>query len=200
MRVLAIDYMGDALEAAGVYDLGFNMDVTVVDQRAMGVVVTDGRFLDYDIVLVDNQTIDPFLRDQGREAFIPICDLLPDLCPDPEPLDICILNPWLPICGNPCPPNALSCPPILWDVPIIIDPWDPMPWTLDSLIDVVESEQIMVDPRNEVGFFLRPAIFDIARPNLTTELDEAHLVFTPACNFIGHFDEFSEKGIPSYRC
>ena len=186
LRVLAIDYMGEALEAVGVYEMGFDIDMTVAHREEMGGVIQELRQDEFDIVLVDNQTMDPLLADLDQTIFIPV--------PPIQPLPLCEAFPWIPFCRDWCPPNVLCPLPILWDKPIIVDPWEPMPWTLDRLIEVVETEIVMVDPRNEIGFELQPEILNLASPNLTDNLDEAFLVFTPACNYVMHFDEFNSKG------
>jgi len=196
LRILAIDYMGDVLEQTGIYDMGISLEVTIVNQQELEVFAREGILTEFDLVLVDNITLAPLISELSNDFFVDICDIAPELCPPPIPEDLCARFPWLPGCGNPCEsPFGWTCPPVIfWDIPIIIDPWDPMPWTLDDLITVVETETVMVDPRNGVGFFLEPEIFNLARPNLTIELEEAFLVFTPACNYVMHYDEFTEMG------
>src|SRR5687767_4183506 len=151
LRVLTLDYLGQTFETS---ELGLNIDLTVVGQKEFEGLALEGRLAEFDLVLVDNQVIDPFLPQLGEGFFIPLCERNPDLCwpPVPNIPDLCALRPWLPMCGNPCPsPISLSCPPVIaWDIPIIIDPWDPMPWTLDQLIETVNVETVMVDPRNGV--------------------------------------------------
>ena len=193
VSVLAIDYMGEALESVNIYDRGFNVELTIVDQREMGLVVTDGRLEEYDLVLVDTQVLDPLVAGgviiHGRT----ICDFFPELCP-PEPPDPCRIFPWFPGCTfPPCPPDWLTCPPILFDIPVFLGPV-PDPWDPETLIDVINSENIFFDPRNEVGFFPEPAIFEVTRPNFTLDINDATLVVTPACNYVMHIDEFAELG------
>lgn len=196
LRVLAIDYMGEALENAPIYDKGYEFELTTVDRRDFQSIVVEGRLQEFDLVLGDNQTIDPLVVESGQaDLFVSICDILPDLCAPPLLRDLCVRFPWLPMCRFPCPPNGLSCPPILfWDIPIIIDPWPPMEWTIDNLIEIINTETVMVDPRNMVGFYPEPAIFEVTRPTFTTNLEEAYLAFTPACNYVMHYEEFAELG------
>lgn len=192
LRILTIDYMGEALEAADVYEQDFDIELTVVNQQELREVTHSGALAEFDLVLVDNQEFGKIASVTGDRFITPICELVPEFCPDPIPLDICQLSPWLPQCG--CQ-FGLSCPPwILVDVPIIIDPWVDMELALPDLIDVVESEQIFIDPRTSIGVFLEPAIFDVARPQVTIDLDEAFLAFTAACNYVMNYEEFTERG------
>ena len=193
LRVLAIDYMEKALNATEI--LGqFDAEMTVADQRELESYLLGGAIRDFDIVLIDNQALDRFLPVLEPDVFVPVCETNPSLCPPEPEIDFCALHPWVPFCGNWCPNPPMCNPVIVWDIPILIDPWDPMRWTLDDLIRIVETEPILFDPRNEVGFLPRSAIFDLARPRLTMELEEAFLAITPACNYVVHFEEFNERG------
>lgn len=192
LRVLTIDYMGEALERTGVLEtLDYDVELTVLSPQdfseyVAGGVTTEGKILEYDMWLVDNFVIEgPELED----FVIPVCEIID--CDIFTPPDRCGII-WRFGCPPPCP-LALSCP-IVWDVELIIDPWPPMPWTIEELIEVVEREPVMVDPRNAVGFFLEPAIFEYARPNLTLDIEEAYMVFTAACNYVMHYEEFTEAG------
>lgn len=194
LRVLTLDYLGSTLETS---ELGLNIDLTVVGQKEFEGLALEGRLAEFDLVLVDNQVIDPILPELGDGIFIPLCERNPEFCPqiDPNITDICIRHPFLRICGDPCPPTGLSCVArVAWDIQIVVGP-SPEPWTLDRLIETVNVETVMVDPRNGMGFYLKPEVFNLARPNLTINFEEAALVFTPACNYIAHYDEFTEMGL-----